>query len=62
VANLFNPFSALGDATHWLLELPRGEFAAVASALSTVLPFEEGARLRRNGRSGRIEVESVAPI
>jgi energy-coupling factor transporter ATP-binding protein EcfA2 len=58
VENLFNPFSPLGDATGWLLELPPKAFTTAAAALKGILDLDEEARLRRNRRAHRIEVEA----
>jgi 5-methylcytosine-specific restriction endonuclease McrA len=57
VDNLFDPFASLPDATDWLLQLPRGQFNAVARALTGILALDQEATLHRNGRAGRIEVE-----
>ena len=59
VENLFDPFSPLGDAADWLLELPAPAFAMAARALKGILALEDDAELRRSRRGRRIEVDML---
>lgn len=58
VQNMFDPLSPIGNATEWLLGFDRARFDAIARALKSLLGLDEGDRLLRNTRAGRIEVEA----
>jgi hypothetical protein len=58
VANMFDPFSPIGNVTEWLLRFDEKRFDALAQALKSLLDLAPEDRLVRNRRAGRIEVES----
>ncbi len=58
VANMFDPFSPIGNVTEWLLGFDDKRFDALARALKSVLDLGSEDRLLRNRRAGRIEVEA----
>ena len=49
VENLFDPFSPLGDATDWLLDLDAPTFEAIARALKGLMGLENEDRLAATG-------------
>jgi ABC-type arginine transport system ATPase subunit len=58
VANMFDPFSPIGNVTEWLLGFGEKRFDALARALKSVLDLGQEDRLIRNRRAGRIEVQA----
>ena len=58
VANMFDPFSPIGNATEWLLDFDDAHFDVIARALKSLLGLGEGDRILRNRRARRIEVDA----
>jgi uncharacterized protein (TIGR02646 family) len=58
VENLFDPFVPLGDPDRWLMELEPVPYRNASRALLKILDLDKEARLRRDRRAGRLEIET----
>ncbi len=56
VGNLFNPLTALSDATSWMLSLDEERFHSVARTLREILTLPDETVLEPNQEDGRIEI------